>query len=169
MLSSPPLLWWWKHNPSHTVTKSDGAPISFKKRQVEAHCQIPCEYQECHSSCATKSDLNRHYQNQHGFGKETCPKGCGYLQSTTRCEITWRDAKLIQVRLSLNLGQDELISEGNGLNDSLINNDDTYTNSDYSIGGLLREPWSLGTVKYSWPCDYGHGNLEVLEQAMNHV
>lgn len=66
----------------------------------------------------------------------------------------------MQERLSLNLGQDELISEGNESNDSWINNDDTYTNSDYSIGGLVRGPWFQGLSNTPGAVDYGHGNLK---------
>lgn len=61
---------------------------------------------------------------------------------------------------SPNLGQDELISYGNGLNDSWINNDDTYTGSDYSIDSLVREPWFRGLSNTPGAVDCGRGNLE---------
>lgn len=66
----------------------------------------------------------------------------------------------MQVRLSLNLGQDELISHRNALNNSWINNDDTHTGSDYFIGGLVREPWFHGLSNIPGAVDYGHRNLK---------
>ncbi len=66
----------------------------------------------------------------------------------------------MQKRLSLNLGQDELISERNELNDSWINNDDTYINFDYFIGGLVRESWFQKLSNTSDAVNYDHENLK---------
>jgi hypothetical protein len=78
----------------------------------------------------------------------------------TKCEITERDAKFMQKRLFLNLGQNELIFEKNELNESWIDNDDIYINSDCFIDGLIKGPWFQGLSNTPGAMDYGHENLE---------